>query len=176
MDSRFYPETYTPFTFEPVRQQIDIIQTGNKGEGLIAKIRFDKGRIVFAFTGELVAYQNLFTLQIEPGKYLHDPYVMGKVLHSCEPNMHCDMRAFTFTAVRDIEPGEYLTMDYETTEERLFRPFQCCCGSLNCRGIIRGYAHRRSASSAVVTELNANLSTPAIASDGLDTRVDGLGV
>lgn len=37
-----------------------------------------------------------------------------------------------------IVPGEYLTMDYETTEEELFREFTCCCGSDKCRGLIQG--------------------------------------
>jgi hypothetical protein len=142
MNDRFYPSTILQFRNEPSRKKFRIIMQGEKGEGVIALAPFKKNRIVFAFSGEVLPYQTLFTLQMEPGKYLHDPFVMGKVLHSCEPNMRCDMRAFTFTALRDIQPNEYLTMDYETTEEELFRQFHCCCGSPNCRGLIRGYGAR----------------------------------
>jgi len=109
-----------------------------KGEGLQAVAGFRAGEIVFTFTGSVVNEQTLYTLQIEPGKYLSDPLVMGKVLHSCAPNMHCDMRTLTFTAVRDIAPGEMLTMDYESTEDELFRQFFCGCGAASCRGWIRG--------------------------------------
>ena len=139
MNERFYPSTIRPFSNEPSRNKFRIVREGEKGEGVIALAPFKKGRIVFSFTGEELKYQTLFTLQIERGRYLHDPYVMGKVLHSCEPNMRCDMRRLTFTALRDIRPDEYLTMDYETTEETLFRQFHCSCGSPGCRGLIRGY-------------------------------------
>ncbi len=139
MIERFYPSTISPFKNEPTRKKFQIVQEGEKGEGVITLVPFKKNRIVFSFTGEELSYQTLFTLQIERGRYIHDPYVMGKVLHSCEPNMHCDMRKLTFTALRDIMPNEYLTMDYETTEEELFRQFRCCCNSPNCRGMIRGY-------------------------------------
>ena len=64
---------------------------------------------------------------------------MGKVLHSCDPNMRCDMQTLTFTARKDIAPNTSLTMDYDTTEEVLFRPFDCCCRSPLCRGYICGY-------------------------------------
>lgn len=139
MNDRFYPSTILPFKNEPSRKKLRIIMQGEKGEGVVALAPFRKNRVVFSFRGEELSYQTLFTLQIEHGRYIHDPYVMGKVLHSCEPNMRCDMRTLTFTALRDIQPGEYLTMDYETTEEVLFREFYCGCGSPLCRGLIRGF-------------------------------------
>ena len=165
MNHRFYPAKHMPFTNEPLRNQIKIVRTGDKGEGLVARIRFESGHVVFAFTGDVIAHQTLFTLQIERGRYIHDPYVMGKVLHSCEPNMRCDMRTFTFYALRDIEKNEYLTMDYETTEEMLYRQFHCCCGSPSCRGIIRGYFYRDSVPYAV-GELNMGHS-------GIDMLTNG---
>jgi hypothetical protein len=105
---------------------------------LQALVQFAAGDIVLRFTGEIVQSQTLYSLQIEPGRHLNDPLVMGKVLHSCEPNMCCDMATLTFFAKRTIRAGELLTMDYESTEERLFRAFDCQCGSSTCRGVIRG--------------------------------------
>ncbi len=103
-----------------------------------ALVKFAYGDIVFRFAGSVVTRQTLFSLQIEPGKYLDDPLVMGKVLHSCEPNMRCDMKTLTFHAIRNISSGEFLTMDYESTEDELFQPFLCYCGSSQCRGLIKG--------------------------------------
>ncbi len=140
---RYYADISQPFAYEPTRERIRVIRTHDgKGDGLQAVTDFQQGDIVFSFTGPVMTEQTLYTLQIEPGKYLSDPLVMGKVLHACDPNMECDMRTLTFTARRDIAAGEMLTMDYETTEDELFRPFFCGCGAASCRGWIRGRAVR----------------------------------
>ena len=93
---------------------------------------------MFKFAGTFLTHQTLFSLQVEDGLYIEDPVVMGKVLHNCEPNMICNMNDFTFIASRDIIAGEWLTMDYETTEDILWRNFECCCGTRSCRGLIKG--------------------------------------
>ncbi|NQD36976.1 SET domain-containing protein-lysine N-methyltransferase [Permianibacter sp. IMCC34836] len=137
--NRYYASISPPFAHEPTRDRVRVISTADgKGEGLQAMVDFSAGEVVFTFTGSVVTEQTLYTLQIEPGKYLSDPIVMGKVLHACDPNMSCDMRTLTFTARRDIKAGDMLTMDYETTEDELFRSFYCGCGASSCRGWIRG--------------------------------------
>lgn len=137
-NGRLYPETFPEFEYEPTADRFEIVRTDDYADGLITKTAFHVGEVVFRFTGLMLNEVTLYTLQYLPGYHIHDPYVMGKVLHSCSPNMHCDMESLVFTAVREIEPGEYLTMDYETTEDELYRPFQCMCGSPLCRGVIRG--------------------------------------
>lgn len=138
MSTRLYPDFIPPFVNEPTSDKFKIISTPEKGEGVIALVPFKKGECVFTFTGVLLSEQTLYTLQFRPGFYVHDPIVMGKVLHSCAPNTSCDMETRTFTAVQDVEPGDLITMDYETTEDVLFRPFRCSCGAENCKGLIRG--------------------------------------
>lgn len=136
---RFYQHLCPPFPNEPRRDRLSVVETADgKGEGVQALVAFAPGEIVFTFTGTVLGEQTLFTLQIEPGRYISDPLMMGKVLHSCDPNMDCDMATLTFRARRYIAPGEMLSMDYETTEDELFRSFHCGCGSANCRGLIRG--------------------------------------
>ncbi len=135
--NRFY-KSVRPFANEPTRNRIAIVGTIEKGQGVVSLVDIKKGEIVFRFHGETLPYQTLFTLQKAPGKYVEDPHVMGKVLHSCEPNMHCDMETQTFTATRAIRAGEFLTMDYDTTEDELFRAFDCGCGTEKCRGFIGG--------------------------------------
>ncbi|GEM_PF-1231799 len=137
---RFYQHLCPPFPHEPTRDNFAVVRTDAVGEGLIALVDFAPGDIVFTFAGTVLPHQTLFTLQIEPGKYLEDPLVMGKVLHSCDPNMVCNMDHLTFWAVKPIRANDYLFMDYETTEDKLFRHFECCCGAPDCRGQIRGRA------------------------------------
>jgi tyrocidine synthetase-3 len=139
MNMRLYPDFVPPFLNEPSAENFKIVTNAENGEGLVALVPFRAGEVVFSFTGIFLTEQTLHTLQFLPGHYVHDPFVMGKVLHSCEPNMACDMETRTFTALRDIKAGEYVTMDYETTEEVLFRPFHCGCASSRCRGLIRGH-------------------------------------
>ena len=135
---RFYSNNVPRYPYEPTRDCLAIVGTINQGQGLISLRNIKPGDIVFRFHGEELTYQTLFTLQRAAGSYIEDPQVMGKVLHSCDPNMSCDMQTLTFTAIKPIVAGEYLTMDYETTEDELFRSFDCGCGAAECRGYISG--------------------------------------
>lgn len=136
---KLYPADMPDYPFEPTRRDFAVVRVGDhEGEGLQARRDFDAGEIVFVFTGWVLNQITQYTLQFEPGTHIHDPYVMGKVLHSCDPNMSCDMTTRTFRAARPIRAGELVTMDYETTEDVLFRPFECSCGAANCRGQISG--------------------------------------
>mmetsp|Transcript_13722 Transcript_13722/g.28768 ORF Transcript_13722/g.28768 Transcript_13722/m.28768 type:complete len:218 (+) Transcript_13722:149-802(+) len=47
--------------------------------------------------------------------------------------------AYDFWAIRPIKEGQELTWDYEATEWELCTPFDCNCGSPNCRGQVRGF-------------------------------------
>ena len=46
---------------------------------------------------------------------------------------------YDFVAKRDIAAGEQLFFDYETTEYQLQSPFDCACGSPDCRGRLKGF-------------------------------------
>ncbi len=90
--SRFYPELVPPFPHEPSPASFAIRPIANTvGEGVVALKAFEAGQIVFRFTGFYMSEQTLFTLQVEPGPYVHDPFFMGKVLHRCDPNCAVDM-------------------------------------------------------------------------------------
>lgn len=141
MSNRFYPDSYPPFAYEPTRDRFAIRPIGDTvGEGVVALVALQPGEIAFRFAGVLLNDITLFTLQYAPGLHLHDPYFMGKLLHACEPNLSCDMARREFTVIRPVAPGDLLTMDYEQTEDVLYRPFVCGCGAPTCRGLIQGRA------------------------------------
>ena len=58
--------------------------------------------------------------------------------HSCDPNT--GYRGLDVIALRDIPPGQELTLDYETFCNEDMAPFQCACGAPTCRGLITGRA------------------------------------
>ena len=132
---RFYPESLPQFMLEPQESHFAIQQIGHEvGEGVVACVPFVKGQVLFGFTGFLINEITQYSLKISDGLHLHDPFFMGKVLHSCDPNTHCDMNERVFIALRDIQPGDIVTMDYMQTESELFKSFPCRCGAACCRG------------------------------------------
>ena len=137
-DLRFYPPETRPFAGEPSRRDFAIRPAGSRGEGLVALRAFAPGESVFTFTGDLVPHITQFTLQMTPDLHIHDPYVMGKVLHHCAPNTRVDLEHRTFVATQAIAPGDFVTMDYYQTEDVLFKSFTCRCGAPQCRGAITG--------------------------------------
>lgn len=65
-----------------------------------------------------------------------DPTVWAPENHSCEPNTAYD--GLNVVALKDIQPGEELTLDYATFLDETMEPFECQCKSLHCRGTIVG--------------------------------------
>jgi len=136
---RFYPNVLPPFPHEPSPDLFEIRRISDQiGQGVVSLSYFVKGDLVCGFTGYLVNSITQYSLTLGPNLHIHDPYFMGKVLHSCDPNLFCDMKRRIFIALKDIAPGDVITMDYAQTEEKLFKPFECSCGAPNCRKIIIG--------------------------------------
>jgi hypothetical protein len=62
--------------------------------------------------------------------------------HSCDPN--CGF-GNSFVAIRDIEEGEELTIDYnclETETDSFLGDFNCKCGAISCKGLMRFNQYR----------------------------------
>jgi hypothetical protein len=57
--------------------------------------------------------------------------------HSCEPNVGVRGNV-AFVAMRDIPPGEELTIDYAMIDDHEDESMTCRCGTASCRGVIRG--------------------------------------
>jgi len=64
--------------------------------------------------------------------------IAGYVQHSCDPNCRVSETALLFICKLDIKAGDMIQMDYEETEDELFKAFECSCGSPVCRGSILG--------------------------------------
>ncbi|MDQ1636748.1 MAG: uncharacterized protein QOF62_87 [Pyrinomonadaceae bacterium] len=63
--------------------------------------------------------------------------------HSCEPNafMQIVYDHILFIALRDIRPGEEITIDYESTLHSDKK--RCVCGARKCRGTINRLVARK---------------------------------
>ncbi len=72
-----------------------------------------------------------FTVEHPSGAHLYNA-LLSKVAHSCQPNGRLDLRRRVMTAVREIAPGDCISIDYRATERRISHPFDCLCGAGGC--------------------------------------------
>jgi SET domain-containing protein len=125
--------------------------------GIYAAEHIPKNRKVIEYTGERI--NRLEAKRRGEGDYTYlfalDPYwtldgsVGGSgaeiINHCCEPNLISRVMKghILYMSLREIEPGEELTIDYnfDTNIERTL----CACGHPNCRGTINKYKRKQKA-------------------------------
>ncbi len=136
---RIYPSFLPVVSDEPQAEDFRVVDVDEqRGQGVEVLRDYSDGDVLFRMNGVLRDHVTQYTLQVGPGDHLDDPYFAGKILHCCEPNARLDPRTRLYYAVRDISAGELLTMDYDETEDVLFRAFECRCGAVSCRGYVAG--------------------------------------
>jgi hypothetical protein len=119
------------------------------GQGCFAKIPFKRGKKIAEYTGERISdleaqkrARNRRVLRIcdIDGRWSLDGARGGNgthyINHSCQPNafMRTLYGHVLFFALRDIKPGEEITIDYEQTLHPDSK--RCTCGVGGCRGTI----------------------------------------
>ena len=118
------------------------------GKGCFATLRFQRGRKIADYTGELItnaeakrrANRRLLRICAINSRWSLDGSLGGNgthyINHSCEPNsfMKILYGHIQFYALRDISPGEEITIDYESTLHSDRK--RCYCGAKTCRGTI----------------------------------------
>ena len=119
------------------------------GKGCFAIVHFRRGKKIAEYTGERIPdlearkrSRNRRILRIcdIDGRWSLDGSRGGNgthyINHSCEPNafMKILYGHILFIALRDIRPGEEITIDYESTLHSNKK--RCICGAASCRGTI----------------------------------------
>ncbi|KAJ6636857.1 Histone-lysine N-methyltransferase ash1 [Pseudolycoriella hygida] len=144
---------------------VERFMTQNKGWGIRTKQSLKKGTYILEYVGEVVTEREFkermatlytrdthhYCLNLDGGLVI-DGHRSGSdarfVNHSCSPN--CEIQKWSVNglfrmalfAMRDIEPGEELTYDYNFS---LFNPAEgqpCRCDTPQCRGVIGGKSQR----------------------------------
>lgn len=67
-----------------------------------------------------------------------DPSEWAPQNHCCDPNTVFD--GLNVLAIKNVSKGQELTLDYAHFLDENMEPFDCKCGSQNCRGKISGKA------------------------------------
>ncbi|WP_392531005.1 SET domain-containing protein [Nostoc sp. C117] len=122
------------------------IQETAKGRGVFASKKFAQGEtVVVGIAIEAVPERTSHSVQMDFNLHINldEPAIV--INHSCEPNTgirNNQFGGYDFVALGDIEVGEELSWDYETTEYESISVSRCLCGSLSCRGKTLGFKFR----------------------------------
>ena len=127
----------------------EIRKSDTQGRGLFAKEPIRKGEIVSVRGGHIITRQMETEIE-KPEDYwgypIADEFVLAPLNtqevedvmmflnHSCEPNVGI-LGQIIFVAMRNIDRGEELTIDYAMFGANK-EPMRCNCRSSNCRGLI----------------------------------------
>ncbi len=114
---------------------------------LVALSPIPAGRRIFVITGRETPTPTRYSVQVGKGLHLdqddaHDitevvrRYCWRYMDHDCDPTTV--IRNRSVVARRDIDAGEGITFNYNTTEYEVAEPFHCKCGSALCMGTVRG--------------------------------------
>ena len=127
--------------------QVDIYEDKG-GCGVVAREMIHKDEVVSIWGGgrivpekDLDYTMEFFTqrvIQVEEGLFLVGSLPLEPTdcfNHSCEPNSYVNDCIKLF-ALRDVNAGEELTIDYGTTYISNTQNFKCLCGTESCRGQI----------------------------------------
>ncbi|HEX8652160.1 MAG TPA: SET domain-containing protein-lysine N-methyltransferase [Pyrinomonadaceae bacterium] len=127
---------------------LDVKKSTINGKGCFATLFFPRGKKIAEYTGEKISnaeakrrsHRRMLRICAIDSRWSLDGSRGGNgthyMNHSCAPN--CFMKILyghiQFYALRDIHPGDEITLDYEMTlhsDEK-----RCGCKSPNCRGTI----------------------------------------
>jgi hypothetical protein len=133
------PPESSPASGSEPDESLEVCDTDSEyGLGVRTLVRRHKDQVIHRFTGEITHELKQHTLQVGPGRHISGTEIIGYLSHSCDPDCRLDMERSELVALRDIRPGDLLTIDYAETEDVLFRQFACHCGAANCRHWITG--------------------------------------
>jgi hypothetical protein len=119
------------------------------GKAVVALEQIAQGELIGVWSGRIITGDEIDTLspkirmhtvQVEENLYLasvteNEP--PDFINHSCEPSAGLDGQ-IAIVAMRDIMPGEEITLDYAMCDGSAYDEFDCACGSTLCRGRVTG--------------------------------------
>ena len=130
-------------------EKVEIRKSKIHQRGMFAVQPICKGEVAFIKGGHILKREQLFSSgAINSYHPIDNLYFLGAISvdeedgiklflnHSCNPN--CGMRGeITFVAIRAIEAGEELTIDYAFLDNEDYF-FKCNCGESCCRTVVTG--------------------------------------
>jgi hypothetical protein len=142
-DVKWVGEMFDELTYDKiVIQYIDNVRR----QGIFALKKIDQAELIGLIQGKFYTEQSLekhyvkddHLMNFGNGVYMHVNSPFRYTNHSCNPNAGI-RRNFELCALKEIQPGEEITIDYDTIEWDW--QMDCACGESNCRGKIKGFKY-----------------------------------
>ena len=121
-----------------------VVRNTRLGRSVFASEPLLPGQVILRGWGPRVPRRTRHTFQVDIDTHIVIRSPIELINHGCDPNCGVLIRrgakALEIHALRPIDEGEELTIDYATFEyelEHFHRP--CLCGASTCRGRITGY-------------------------------------
>ena len=123
--------------------------------GVIAVEKVSAGELLGVWSGVILDLETLLqqpeeirrhSVQVEENHYLvsiKPDEAPDFINHSCEPNAGLNGQ-ICVVAMREIYPGEEVTIDYAMCDASVYDEFECQCGTTLCRGKVSGSDWKRS--------------------------------
>lgn len=127
--------------------QLEARKSKIEGKGMFVLEPVKKGHFVSFLKGKIKvkenknlkdALGNSYWVGIDKNTWIDPAPPYRFINHSCNPSASIRGK-ITMIALRDLKPGEEVTLDYSLIEAdpRWHLEYRCKCGEPNCRGIIR---------------------------------------
>lgn len=119
------------------------------GQGVFARQAVAAGELLLVWGGEIYTHEQYLQvpserqphfIQVEEGLYLgapDRPEPADYLNHCCSPNAGLSGQ-IALVALRDIQAGEEICIDYATSDGSPYDEFECACGAAECRGRVTG--------------------------------------
>jgi hypothetical protein len=132
--------------------ELSVRTSGIHGNGVFTEVPVRAGQLVACVEGSTrtvdgallytpeEAEMNPNWLGVTPTTWIvpDEPYVF--INHSCDPT--CGLRGLgDLHALRDLQPGDEITIDYSVSEANPYWHMDCSCGSPRCQRRLRSIAY-----------------------------------
>lgn len=128
--------------------QLKIIHRNNYFS-IVSTSKYSKGDTILKLEGTINTIPDKYSIQISETEHIlphESDFKNGTAFymyinHNCIPNGYFNIEKKGLIALKDIEAGEEITYNYNTTEYDMCCPFTCNCRSNTCIKEIRGFKH-----------------------------------
>ena len=121
-------------TVIPLVNYLGRLDNDTASYGVLSMDIFRKDSIVYEFEGEVIDEPTRTSIQSYDDIHLEDDLKIATFInHRCKPNTRVEKlrkkrgRKIRFIALKNIEIGEEISFNYNTTEYKLSHPFKCNC-------------------------------------------------
>lgn len=128
---------------------LELVETKTIGRKAIARVPLAAGTVINVFREPVEGRPTMHTVQFDETTHVAPTLGAEFISHACAGTntrivVHDDRKAASFVVTKDVDAGEDLSFNYNTTEWDMNSPFPCECADCKASGVtrsVRGFKH-----------------------------------